>query len=329
MVKPLEGSCQTATQVKVLVRQAKLMVSCRLKFTGELRKTGAEVVVINPFDFRALYCTGKKTDRVDATKLAEYVYNRTHMTSTNMVDVYVPDRGMQTLRKTVSIYKYYSMLVVGCQNQLLSIFRSKCIVLTYDSYRKKRAKNQSHRRLDEFDRAQIKELGKTIEFLRQRKAELREEICLIGTRERRHELERLVSMQGISVFAAACIMADIIHIRRFRTAGKLCNYLSSVPKVDSSNTSVRIKGINKHGRKIAYNSILQGLNHMIDSSPHLKRFYEKKLKGKAACKVRAGAVRRVMVSIFYMLKNDEEYRFANTAIYQRKVKEIAKYSQAA
>ena len=173
------------------------------------------------------------------------------------------------------------------------------------------------------------ELEKTIDTLRRRKVELREEICLIGTREKRHELERLVSMQGISVFAAACIMADIVQIRRFKTAKKLCNYLSSVPKVDASNTSIHVKGINKHGRKMAYGSILQGLNHIIDSSPHLKRFYEKTLKGKAACKVRAGAVRRVMVSIFYMLKNDEEYRFANTTIYQRKVKEIAKYSQAA
>jgi hypothetical protein len=80
---------------------------------------------------------------------------------------------------------------------------------------------------------------------------------------------------------------------------------------------------------MAYSVILQGLNHTIDSSPHLKRFYEKKLKGKNTNKVSAGAVRRIMVCIFYMLKNDETYRFANTAIYQRKVKEIAKYSRVA
>lgn len=183
--------------------------------------------------------------------------------------------------------------------------------------------------MDDYDRSRIQGLEQTIDFLKTRKAALREDICRQGAATHKNELEKLITISGISVFAASCIMADIVDIRRFKTAKKLCCYLSSVPKVDASNTSIRIKGINKHGRKMAYASILQALNHLIDSSPHLKRFYEKKLMGKASCKVRAGAVRRVITIIFYMLKNSEDYHYCNDSIYMKKAKQLGKYSQAA
>jgi hypothetical protein len=64
--------------------------TCTAWFSQEAEKTGARVVVINPFDFKALYCTGKKTDKVDSKKLAEYVYNREQLTSGCMEEVYVP-----------------------------------------------------------------------------------------------------------------------------------------------------------------------------------------------------------------------------------------------
>jgi transposase len=303
--------------------------TCTAWFTQEAEKAGARVVVINPFDFKALYCTGKKTDRVDAKKLAEYIYNRDRLTSGCMEEVYVPDRENQKLRKGISLYKHTSKLIVSCQNQLLGIFRAKCIVLTYAAFFADQEKHLSHQRLDDFDRTQIKDLNHTIDMLKERKEALREGICIQGVVQHENAIECLITIPGISIFGACTIMADIVDIHRFKTAKKLCSYLSSAPKVDASNTSVRIKGINKHGRKAAYTSILQALNHLIDSSPHLKRFCEKKLSGKAACKVRAGAVRRVMTTIFYMLKNKEAYRYCNDDIFKNKAKQLEKYSQAA
>jgi transposase len=202
-------------------------------------------------------------------------------------------------------------------------------VLTYASFIADQEKHLSHQRLDDFDRTQIKNLYHTIDVLKERKEALRESICVQGAAQHASTLERLITIPGISIFGACSIMADIVDIHRFKTAKKLCSYLSSAPKVDASNMSVRIKGINKHGRKAAYTSILQALNHLIDSSPHLKKSYEKKLAGKASCKVRAGAVRRVMTTIFYMLKNKEGYRYCNHALFKNKVKQLEKYSQAA
>ena len=72
--------------------------TCTAWFVGELRGTGARVIVINPFDFKALYVMNKKTDKIDAKKLAEYVYHREALQSECMEEVHVPDRGIQKLR---------------------------------------------------------------------------------------------------------------------------------------------------------------------------------------------------------------------------------------
>lgn len=40
------------------------------------------------------------------------------------------------------------------------------------------------------------------------------------------------------------------------------------------------------------------------------------------CKLRSALVRKTIVSLFYILKNQEVYRFVNLSLYHRKLKEI-------
>lgn len=152
------------------------------------------------------------------------------------------------------------------------------------------------------------------QFRDQRKA-LKEMIARMGLREKPAEVQLLTGIQGISVFGAVCIMVDIDRIDRFPNPKKLAAYLSSAPKVDASKTSVRVKGLHKHGRKVAFTTILQSLNHIIKSNVNFKSFSDQKKQGKAACKVRAALVRKTITTIFYMLKNNEPHRFINTATY--------------
>jgi transposase len=303
--------------------------TCTAWFVRELRKTGAKVTVINPFDFKALYVMSKKTDKIDAKKLAEYVYHQDQLASECLEAVHVPEREVGQMRKAISLYKFVTKNIVACQNQVLGIFRAKCLSFGYAQYRANRENYLRHRRMDDFDRQRIEELEELIRRYTEQKESLRETICRLGVQVKGPEIRILITVPGISVFAGACIMADIDDIRRFKTAKRLCSYLSSTPKIDASNTSIRIKGLNKHGRKVAFNAVLQSLNHIIDSNSLFRRFSEKKTQGKAACKVRTAIVRRTMTTLFYMLKNNEAYRFCNMTIYARKVKEFEKFSQAA
>ena len=49
------------------------------KFAKMIKPYVKEVLVINPFDFKSLYLSGKKTDKIDAKKLCERLY--THIQS--------------------------------------------------------------------------------------------------------------------------------------------------------------------------------------------------------------------------------------------------------
>ncbi|GHT61029.1 hypothetical protein FACS1894109_19270 [Spirochaetia bacterium] len=126
------------------------------------------------------------------------------------------------------------------------------------------------------------------------------------------EIGILTSMKGISVFTAIAIIADIIDVSRFKNSKHFTSYLRSAPKVSNSNTSTSIKGTNKQGRKLAATLLTQSLNHVLDSSLKLRRWYERLCEYKKAGLVRTGLRRRVLAEIYQMLKKGE-YHYARDA----------------
>jgi hypothetical protein len=82
--------------------------------------------------------------------------------------------------------------------------------------------------------------------------------------------------------------------------------------VSNSNTSTSIKGTNKQGRKLAATLLTQSLNHVLDSSLKLRRWYDRLCEYKKAGLVRTGLRRRVLAEIYQMLKKGE-YHYARDA----------------
>jgi transposase len=121
------------------------------------------------------------------------------------------------------------------------------------------------------------------------------------------EIDILTSMKGISVFTAIAIIADIIDVSRFKNSKHFTSYLRSAPKVSNSNTSTSIRGTNKQGRKLAATLLTQSLNHVLDSSLKLRRWYERLCEYKKAGLVRTGLRRRVLAEIYQMLKKGDHY----------------------
>ena len=83
---------------------------------------------------------------------------------------------------------------------------------------------------------------------------------------------------------------------------KMCQamflFISSAPRVASSNTSTSIRGTNKMGRKLSSALLTQSLNHMMSASPKLRRWYERLAEYKKAGPVRMGLRRRVLGEIY-------------------------------
>jgi len=71
--------------------------------------------------------------------------------------------------------------------------------------------------------------------------------------------------------------------------------------------------------------LLQGLQHVCDSSPYLSKYYEKKKKGTKAGKVRIAVARKVFTAIYHMLKNNKDFYWADRTGQERKMREYNKF----
>ena len=295
--------------------------TCTFEFVKRIEGFVKKVYVINPIDFKNIYTAGKKTDKIDAKKLANALkyYVESQDKDDEFPLVYVPEKNIVDMRKLFSTYKLLNKEIVSIKNRIHSIFKSNLLVvslLDILDYTKKKVELNNLNSIDSF---QVELLEKQLEIIEKDKSDIRTKILEIGYLNYSEMIKILISIKGVNDFVACALIADIGDILRFKNAKKLTSYLRSAPRVDSSNNTTRIGKINKKGRKLSFELLLQGINHMIKSSPVYSDFYNKKIKGKSKCKVRSAIIRKVIVAIYYMLKNKETFRYIDKKSYNKKI----------
>jgi len=287
--------------------------------------SGARAFVVNPLSMPQIYLSARKTDHVDAKKLADCL--KQHLEGNDPDDgfpeVYVVDKDTQRLRMLISQYQRTNSEIVALKNNLFAIFRQwlvhvdkGLVIEEIDSYLK-------HPRLPPEVGIIARQGVHQYEYLLSCKEELRNLIEHIGIVRFPEEVGLLIGLSGVSLFGAVCIMSDIITIMRFKTHKNLASYLRAAPRVDASNKTVHIGRLNKAGRKMSFEVLLQAVNHLIDGNPFLLA-YTKRAIGKPKNKVRATMVARSITQIFYILKNKEPNRFLNQDNFHRKELELKK-----
>jgi len=299
-------------------------------FYGLIERHCTKAIVINPAAFREMYMTGKKTDRIDAKKLADRLMYHIEMNDPEdgFPEVFVPDAEALHIRKLVTAYELLVKQMTQLKNQFKAVLRSK-LIADYDAALEEGlGKLMEDSRLDEADLILVKALATAHTGLGEEKNLIKKAILEMGARRFRNETRLLITVSGISILGAIVFMSDIVTIHRFKSAKKLTAYLASVGKVDSSGNSVREGGLSRRGRRTSYRFILQGLEHIVQGNSGFRRFTERHASKKAN-KVRSAIVRKTFVAMYYMLKNEEAYRFIDERIYRRKEREFEKLLQNA
>lgn len=292
-------------------------------FHGLVDRHCAKAYVINPCAFRELYMTGKKTDKIDAKKLADRLMYHVEMKDhdDNFPEVFVPDEEALQVRRLVTTYELLVKQGTQLKNQLKAIFKAKILFGYEDILENGIESALKDTRIDRADKAIIRSIKALHDSLMEEKEAIKGEILAIGARRFRHEVELLTGISGVSIMGAVVFMSDVVTIDRFKSAKKLTAYLASVGKVDASGGVVKNGGLNRRGRRTSYRFILQGLEHIVKGNRSFSEFKTRQSK-KRANKVRAAIVRKTFVAMFYMLKNDVEYKYFDKRIYQRKRKEL-------
>ncbi|CAN5851244.1 hypothetical protein BH23THE1_BH23THE1_25740 [soil metagenome] len=136
------------------------------------------------------------------------------------------------------------------------------------------------------------------------------------------DVEILLIINGIDIFAAMLISAEIVDLRRFSTPWKLVSYAGLAPPTRESAGKTITGGMTKQGspwlRWILVQCALVAVKYDIRLSMFYNRIKNKWRHGKAI----VATAKELPVIIRYMLTRNELYRNMNKQRYQQKLRKL-------
>jgi transposase len=274
-------------------------------FVRLLKDRVKEVIIGNTHQLKQISLARNNTDKIDADKLCQALKAQVLSGVQQIVPVTLPPVGIQELRSLFSTFRLYQKQNVQLKNRIHSLLKEQLYGFTqeeiFDKKSRQKIRGISENPLLNF---QINQLMDRLERDEVDVEALKEQV-LRAAEPYMAEIDILTSMKGVSVFIAIAIIADIIEVGRFKDSKHFTSYLRSAPRVANSNTTVKNRGTNKMGRKLSSTLLTQSLNHVMNASTKLRKWYERLCEYKKAGLVRTGLRRRVLAEIYQMLKKGE------------------------
>jgi transposase len=262
-----------------------------------LEGKGYEVKLAHPKETRIIAKAKVKTDKVDSERLA-------HLLRSNLLPTsYVPPKEIRELRDLVRLRTYLVVERTRFKNKIRAELAKRGIHVFRNPFTRKGSSSLKGLEIKSVDSclaiisaldARIRELSAEIE----RKAVENEDAKL------------LMSIPGVGCFSALAIVAEIGDVSRFPDEEKLCSYAGLAPYVDQSGSTARYGPITKQGSKLLRWIIFECLWAHIRLCPdsRISRFFFRlaAIKGKQIAAT--AAARKLLVAIYWMLRNREEFR---------------------
>ena len=311
-----------ASFYKTLTPQTYVLVEATVttfSFVRLIQPMVKKVIVANTYELKQISLGRKKTDKIDADKLCRILKMQIISGEEAISAVTVPPVEIQDLRALFSTYRLFKKQSTQYKNRIHSLLKEKLYGFTQEEiFDQKSRKKIREMRNDPILSYQLNLFFDILENLEGKTLELEDKIKEQAEPFMR-EIQILTSMKGVSVFIAIAIIADIIKVDRFKDSKSFTSYLRSAPSVASSNTSVIMKGTNKKGRKLSATLLTQSLNHVLDASQKLNKWYSRLTQYKKAGSVRTALRRRVLAEIYQMLKKGEYHYARNPENHEKKL----------
>lgn len=291
-------------------------------FVEKIRDYVGCCYIANPHKLKLISMVKKKTDKLDAEKLALYLKMQILSGEELIKPVYMPERTIRQLRSCFTNYKTMTSIGVQIKNAIHAVFKQHLICIPKKSLS---AKTKREAYIDAYDLPDTTKLQLRILFNQLKQTEeniksIETLIKVIGV-EYYNEVELLTSIKGVSIIMALALIADIAVIERFPNAKHLCSYLRSTPSVDNSGETVRVGKTNKFGRKLSISLLTQSALHFRKADKQLDSWYLTKSKAKGRGKMRMGLVRKMIAQIYHILSKKEYHWYRDEINHLRKMNE--------
>jgi transposase len=265
----------------------------------------AKIVVAHPARLRAIATSRRKNDRVDAQRLARYLFLG------EVPSIHVPDADVRAWRGLIEHRRRLVDKRTAAKNGLRAVLRSQGIHAP------------SGKRLwTKAGRAWIVALGFASALTGLRRDQLLDEVARLDAAIRRAERELdviaeqnkgvalLRTIPGVGPRTAEAVVAWVDVAERFKSTRRAASYFGLVPSLDESAAVKRYGRITKEGPATVRRMLVEASWRAVALNPPLRQMFERVRGGKKdrtgrALVAVAHRLLRIMVS---MLKSGEPWR---------------------
>jgi len=267
-----------------------------------LEPHAAEIVVSNPMRTRAIAEAKVKTDKVDATILAQL------LRCDFLPPVWHPGPELRQLRELTSRRASLTHHQTAVKNRIHSVLHQRLLAGPQDLFSSKGLDWLRRLELDPLGRAAI---DSDLRLLEAHEAELEtldEELAKRGYWDGR--LKLLMTLPGVSIAVAQTLMAALGDPNRFPDGDHAASYIGLVPSTHQSAEHCYHGHITKHGRAHARWLMVEAAQHLDDHPGPLGVFFRRLAAKKGRNKAVVATARKLVVIAWHMLVDNEPYRYA-------------------
>jgi transposase len=284
------------------------MEACELAFKLAreiMAQTKAKVYILNPRKLHIIWKSTKKTDAIDALKLARFGL-RYPVEELPLVPL--PTEEEEKLRSAVHELNFLKKQRTRYINRLHAIFTGAGITtLTKKDLKTMEARKRSLLLLTERRLAQASRIYHQLKMLEEQIEEVEHEQATLLVKN--DTAKHIMSIPGVGPGFAAVYTAFIGNGERFSNVKQVSNYSGLVPTVDQSGDKTYYGGINK-----ASNSAIRGVAVLaawaLIRSKHggtLKEKYEKKARERGKFVAVVMLARKIVELCYILVKNKTYY----------------------
>jgi transposase len=240
----------------------------------QLAQRAASVQVAHPANLRAIFASKKKTDKLDAAKLAKILYLEV------VPRVHVPKAEIRQWRMLIE----FRRKLLGKGTAVKSQLRALCRSLGITDLPKGRKlfsvqglQELTARKLEALPDLQREVLLEELKSLLLRKKQVEQELAKIAAK--RPEVQLLMSIPGVGLRTAEAFVAYVDDIGRFSKVSQVGSYFGIVPREDSSSDARRLGHITKDGPGTMRWLICEAAWQGVLRSPTIRSFHARVLHG--------------------------------------------------
>lgn len=277
----------------------------------ELEKRGCQVKLAHPLKLKAIYSDSKKTDKIDALKLAQLLKASLIPQSYIMPKKYRDNRELVRLRQ--DLVKLSTLI----KNRIHALLGKKNYYFQgSDLFGKKGEMFLKTCCFSQTESLITDNLLISLKTITERIKRVNEEIEKRGGNDGKVKL--LTSLPGFGITTAFLLVYEIGDVWRFPTAKHFVSYFGLVPKVSQSGNHTYLGRITKIGNPLVRWALVQAAHRVIRVSPQAKRFFNRLSYRSGKKKAIVAVARKLAVGTYFTLKlgkpADFNRLFGNPAI---------------